>query len=168
MKDYLGVLKEKIDKIDVETIERIAKILKNRRVFIIGNGGSAANAIHWANDLQKEGHIDITALTNISLITAWGNDLHYDTVFKKQLERMAQPGDVLVILSGSGDSDNLVSAYHWARDNNLYTVNIIGKKYGYLNRVRPMSEVLVFDAGMQHSEDLQLVVCHMVTNMLQD
>jgi len=165
--EYMDDLNKALRELDVKTIERIINIIRKRRLFIIGNGGSAANAIHMANDLQKIGGQNATALTNISLITAWANDTEYENVYVEQLKKVAYYGDVLIILSSSGDSENLVNAYKYAINNKMFVVNIVGQEGCKLDITKPMVETLCLNANTYIAEDLQLIVGHIMALKLQ-
>jgi len=143
-----------------------------RQVFLIGNGGSAANAVHFANDFiygisKRFGSgLRVNALTaNASVLTCLGNDVGYDAIFEYQLAVLARPGDVLIALSGSGDSENIVRALKYARRSKLRSYAILGFNGGRaLDLVDCAIHVPVAD--MQISEDLQLLVGHMLVQWL--
>jgi D-sedoheptulose 7-phosphate isomerase len=145
-----------------------------RQVFICGNGGSAANAAHLANDFlygiskQLGSGIRISALSaNSSVLTCLANDCGYDAIFAMQLAVQARAGDVLIVLSGSGNSPNIVSALKQAKAMQLKTYAIVGYDGG---KARAMADVPIhFDVhDMQISEDLQLIVGHMVMQWLAE
>jgi D-sedoheptulose 7-phosphate isomerase len=144
-----------------------------RRVFICGNGGSAANALHWANDflyaVAKSGGkgIRISALpSNSSTITCLANDLGYDEIFSTQLVTKASEGDVLIALSGSGNSPNIIRALEMARQIKMKTFALLGYTGG---ACKELADVVIHFAvhDMQLAEDLQLIVGHMILQMLQ-
>jgi D-sedoheptulose 7-phosphate isomerase len=143
-----------------------------RQVFICGNGGSAANAAHLANDFlygiskQLGSGIRISALSaNSSVLTCLANDCGYDAIFAMQLAVQARAGDVLIVLSGSGNSPNIVSALEQAKAMQLKTYAIVGYDGG---KARAMADVPIhFDVhDMQLAEDLQLIVGHMAMQWL--
>ena len=117
--------------------------LTDRTVFVCGNGGSAANASHFAQDLAKGtgAYRSRTPLRAISLcdsvgaITAWANDSEYADVFTGQLQSLARPGDELIAISGSGNSDNVLRAVLWGNDEGLHTVAVTGFDGGKLKRL---------------------------------
>jgi D-sedoheptulose 7-phosphate isomerase len=138
-----------------------------RQVFLAGNGGSAANAIHLANDLQyaigKDGTAGIRAealTANQSVLTCLANDISYDEVFAHQLRIKGEAGDILIVLSGSGNSANVVRAIEAANDLGMRTFAILGFSGG---RCRELVQVPIHFAvdDMQIAEDLQLTVGHM-------
>ena len=143
-----------------------------RRVFICGNGGSAANAIHWANDflypVAKSGGkgMKISALpANVSVLTCLANDIGYDNVFAAQLATEAEPGDVLIVLSGSGNSPNVVKALEQAKVSKMKSFALLGYSGGACKALADV--VLHFPIDdMQIVEDMQLIVGHMLLQAL--
>ncbi|GBD10427.1 Phosphoheptose isomerase 1 [bacterium HR23] len=135
-------------------VERLADLLyrafqEGRTVFVIGNGGSASNATHFAQDLAKGTLTDLSAprrlralaLTdNVSFLTALSNDIGYEVVFEEQLKTYAQPSDVLIAFSGSGNSPNVLRAVEWANRQGLITVGFTGFDGG---RLRPLAQVSI-------------------------
>jgi len=134
-RSYLDYLKQVLDQIDVGKIKEFVETLINAReqgamIFFIGNGGSAATASHFANDLafgtsEYENPFRVMSLTdNVPVITALGNDNGYDEIFIRQLKVYAKPGDVVVGISASGNSPNMVNAFNYCNSNNIHTVAI--------------------------------------------
>jgi D-sedoheptulose 7-phosphate isomerase len=143
------------------------------QVFLIGNGGSAATASHWANDLTwglvRAGIRPIRAIAltdNVPLITAIANDSSYDHVFARQLDALAAPGDLLVAISGSGNSRNIVTAVELAKAKGLKTLGILGMGGG---RVGKMVDVgIVVDAtDYGPIEDVHMVLDHLALGYLR-
>lgn len=143
-----------------------------RQVFLCGNGGSAGNAIHLANDFlygiskQPGSGLRVHALSaNAAVLTCLANDEGYDTIFSTQLAVQAQPGDVLVVLSGSGNSPNILKALEAAKRIGVKSYAILGYSGG---RAKAMADVPIHFAidDMQIAEDLQLVVGHMIMQWL--
>lgn len=153
--------------------EELLNCWKTRRqVFLCGNGGSAGNAIHLANDFlygiskQKGSALRVTALpANSSVLTCLANDEGYDQIFSLQLAVLANRGDVLIALSGSGNSPNIVKVLEQAREMGVKTYAILGYTGG---KARELADVpLHFPVDdMQISEDLQLIAGHMVMQWL--
>ena len=145
---------------------------EGRRVFICGNGGSAANAIHWANDflypVAKSGGrgLKILALpANSSTLTCLANDVGYDEVFASQLATEAEPGDLLIVLSGSGNSPNIVKALEQAKKSRVKSFALLAFTGGAcLDLADVVLHLKVED--MQIAEDLHLIVGHMVLQAL--
>ena len=136
------------------------------QVFLCGNGGSAANALHIANDLlygvsmgQAPG-LRVHALpANVAALTCLANDCGYDEVFARQLRTYARPGDLVLVLSGSGNSPNILKALSEAKALGLRTAAVLGYSGG---KAKDLAEIVIHFAvdDMQISEDLQLVVGH--------
>ena len=146
---------------------------KNRQVFICGNGGSAANALHIANDFlygidKPLGHgIRVTALpANVSILTCLANDISYDDIFAQQLEVLAQRGDLLLVLSGSGNSPNILKALNVTKRLGISSFAILGFSGGKALALADHPVHFPVD-DMQVSEDLQMIVAHMVVKWLQ-
>jgi D-sedoheptulose 7-phosphate isomerase len=143
-----------------------------RQVFICGNGGSAANASHLANDFlygiskQLGSGIRVSALSaNPSVLTCLANDCGYEAIFSMQLAVQGRAGDVLIVLSGSGNSPNIVNALEQAKTMRVKSYAILGYDGG---KAKALADVLIhFDVhDMQISEDLQLIVGHMAMQWL--
>jgi D-sedoheptulose 7-phosphate isomerase len=175
--DYASRLQQVLGTADWSGVTRLAEDLRECRrlgcqVFICGNGGSAGNAIHMENDLlygiaKSAGPgLHVTALpANASVLTCLANDLGYDQIFSYQLSVKARKGDVLIALSGSGNSPNIVKALEQAKEMGLKTFAILGYSGG---KAKAMADVAIHFAvdDMQISEDMQLVVGHMVMQWL--
>ena len=150
-------------------IERLRSTLKkDAQIFVFGNGGSASNCSHFATDLGK-GSSDklgkrfriISLNENLSWITALGNDYSYEDIYARQLHNYARPGDMVLTMSVSGSSPNLVKAVQWAKENGLFTAALVGGKKGKLAEIA--DEVVVINS--QHYgrvEDAQMAICHML------
>lgn len=162
---------------DLSAITALAEALETcrrhkRHVYLCGNGGSAANALHMVNDLMygaatpERGAVRATALpANVSLLTCLANDVGYAEVFSQPLSVLAQPGDVLIVLSGSGNSPNIVRALEQARVQGLTSFAILGYSGG--KALTLADHALHFPLNdMQIAEDLQLIVGHMVMRLL--
>jgi D-sedoheptulose 7-phosphate isomerase len=146
--------------------------LQKKQVFFCGNGGSAGNAIHLANDFlygiakRPGGGLRVNALsTNPAVITCLANDIGYDRIYSEQLSVLGNPGDVLVVLSGSGNSPNIVAALEQAKAMKVKSYAILGFTGGRCKELADVSIHFAVD-DMQISEDLQLVVGHMLMQWL--
>jgi D-sedoheptulose 7-phosphate isomerase len=141
---------------------------RDAQIFVMGNGGSASNSSHFATDLGK-GASDklgkrfrvLSLNDNISWITALGNDYVYDDVYVRQLMNFARPGDLLLVLSVSGNSPNVVRAVEWAREHGVTTVALVGSKKGRLAELAEHT-VVVNDTHYGRVEDVQMGICHML------
>src|SRR5215208_3831810 len=139
LRDYWGEVASVAAAIDLVSLERVAIMLltcqaRGRVVFVVGNGGSAATASHFACDLSKGTRRDgpptfhvVSLADNVPLLTAWANDSGYDRVFAEQLAPLARPGDVLVVISASGNSPNVIAAVETARSCGMSVVGLTGR-----------------------------------------
>jgi len=162
-----------------DQIAQIINILKRARlerkqIFLIGNGGSAGTASHFANDLLKstvaEGkpRMKVIALTdNIPVILAYANDCGYETIFAEQLDALAASGDVLVAFSGSGRSPNVIRALDLARERGLTTVGFTGRDGGEM-RERCDLCLVVPCQPMEQIEDVHVVLTHLIYSAIRD
>jgi D-sedoheptulose 7-phosphate isomerase len=161
--------------LDQAAVQRlVAAILETHErggtIFVCGNGGSATTASHFAQDLTKStatGPADhhrlrVLALTeSVSSLTAWANDLGYDAVFEQQLRALGRPGDLLIALSGSGASPNVLNAVRYAHDADIATFAVTGFDGGPLRRLA-RDTVHVATGQMEIAENAHLVVIHQV------
>jgi D-sedoheptulose 7-phosphate isomerase len=141
---YVAELRSLLEVLDVDALDRLTQHFRTvrdagRTVFIAGNGGSAATATHWVNDLSKAASRSgrtpfrcICLSDNVSWLTALANDEGYERVFTGQLENLATPGDLLVLISASGSSPNLIDAVRFARSRGLVTGALVGFDGGQL------------------------------------
>jgi D-sedoheptulose 7-phosphate isomerase len=171
--DYLAAQKRAVDTLQPAQLAALVETLRtahaaDRQIFVAGNGGSAANASHFAVDLGK-GSSDalgkrfrVLSLTdNVAWLTALGNDYAYDQVFVRQLMNYARPGDVFIGVSVSGNSPNLVQAHEWARAQGLRTIALVGAKRGRLAELAEQV-VVVGDTHYGRVEDVQMHVLHLL------
>lgn len=135
-------------------------------IFILGNGGSAATASHFACDLAKGTRFQgrpsfrVVPLTdNVPLLTAWGNDTSYDRVFAEQLAPLVRPGDIVVAISASGNSPNVVAAAESARVGGARVISLTGKTGGLLADRSDLT-IRVPTASIEQIEDAHLAICH--------
>lgn len=171
--DYLTRVRDEIAKLDPTSVENVSDVIERaydagRFVFIIGNGGSGANASHLCEDLAKctlcdfddQKRLKVLSLTdNTAGIMAWANDEGYERIFLEQLKNLASPGDVLIAISGSGNSPNILRAVEWANDHGMETIGFTGFGGGRLKEVgRHNLHVAIDDMGIV--ESLHQVVFH--------
>jgi len=148
-------------------IQQIVEILqkaktRGNKVFLLGNGGSAATASHLICDLSKMKKIKAIALTdNVSLITAWSNDEAYHVVFTEQLRQLVEKDDVVIGISGSGNSPNVIEAIEFAKKQGCITIGLAGYNGGKLKQVADVCLVVEIN-NMQISEDMHLVLGHVI------
>ncbi len=186
---------EAISEIDIETLidECVLTLKAGKNIFVIGNGGSAANASHFAEDLGKGandaihenavmkvakefsvpfGYFKVFPLTDsVPYITAIGNDYSFDDIFVKQLEPLASRGDLLIGISVSGTSPNLVKAFKWANKNYLGTVALTGKQaVKKVNSIHALADLSINIAEEHYAivEDLSMTILHMVVYYIME
>jgi D-sedoheptulose 7-phosphate isomerase len=177
--DYLFRVCQEIERLDTGEILNVSRLIEQaydsgRFVFICGNGGSGANASHFCEDLAKctlrdfenQKRLKVLSLTdNTPGIMAWANDEGYDRVFVEQLKNLASAGDLLLAISGSGNSPNVLKAVDWASAHGLTTVGITGFSGGKLKEMAHYSlHVAIDDMGI--AESLHLVVFHWIIDDL--
>jgi D-sedoheptulose 7-phosphate isomerase len=148
------------------------KYAEGRKVITCGNGGSASTASHYITDWNKMGNLakgtkfrGISLCDNIGLITAYANDISYDEVFVGQLKAIMDEGDLVIAVSGSGNSPNVVKAVEYANANGGETLAIVGYDGGALKRVAKHT-FLVSSFDMQLCEDMHLMFGHLVMKSL--
>ncbi len=163
----------------LEGVGRIVPILlraraSGRTVFFFGNGGSASTASHFVVDLSKVAargdgpRIRCVGLSdNIPSLTAWGNDTEYSRIFSEQLKILAQPGDVAIALSGSGNSPNVLAGVRAAKELGVTTIGLTGIGGGQLKDLADVA-VVVPSNSMQHTEDVHVLILHLLTAYLRD
>src|SRR5436190_2035144 len=172
-KDYLERVCAEIRRIDPAELEDLSSLIEDayeagRFVFICGNGGSGANASHLCEDLAKctlrdfesQRRLKVLSLTdNTAGIMAWANDEGYDRIFIEQLKNLASPGDLLLAISGSGNSPNILKAVEWADGHGMTTVGFTGFGGGALKSLAQHNvHVAIDDMGIV--ESLHQVVFH--------
>lgn len=150
-------------------IDRLrAALREDRQIFVFGNGGSAANASHFATDLGK-GASDkvgkrfrvLSLNDNVSWMMALANDYSYEDVFVGQLQNYGRAGDIAMGLSVSGNSPNCVKALTWAKRNGLHTVALVGARRGRMAEVAEQV-IVINDTHYGRVEDAQMGICHML------
>jgi D-sedoheptulose 7-phosphate isomerase len=171
---YTYQLIETLKALDAEVVESIIELFITTRalggrVFTFGNGGSAATAIHFANDLNKFPGINRTieahSLTNLALLTAFANDVSYDAIFYEQLKLFAKDGDIAFGISCSGTSGNVIRGLGHAKNSlGMSTVLLTGDK---LSSLADMT-LYVPNDDIRIQEDVHLAVCHMIAGELRD
>jgi D-sedoheptulose 7-phosphate isomerase len=174
---YTDRLSAALRQLDFDAVERLATDMQRcwqegRQVFLVGNGGSAGNAMHLANDyvyaMSKRIGSGIRAhalASNPSIVTCLANDEGYETVYSIQLAVMARPGDLLIAFSGSGNSPNILRALEEARRIGMTSYAVLGFSGG---RAKALADVPIHVAvdDMQVAEDLQMAVGHMIMQWL--
>lgn len=178
LKNYVNDLQMMLTQLPFEEIERLIDLLmmanvEGRTIFIFGNGGSAATASHFACDLAKNclspdaPRFRVVALTdNVPLITAWANDTAYENIFAEQLDALVRPDDVVIGISGSGNSENVLRAIRLANERAAITVGVTGFDGGQLKDLVTLS-VHVPHFNMEQIEDAHLILEHMTCTILR-
>lgn len=177
--DYLSTLKSLLDAIDPVRVEQVVALLykvyrENRRFVLCGNGGSASTSSHLVCDFQKNILLDggkpfeVIALTDSpALLSAWGNDTGFDNIFAGQARTWLREGDVLLAVSGSGNSPNVLRAVEVAREVGAVSIGFCGYGGGKLADLVDIA-VVVHQRNMQQVEDVHMVLGHIVFSALRD
>ncbi len=176
--DYLNVSSEVIKKIDIEILIKIANLLENKiksnkNIFICGNGGSAAIANHYVADYLKLLRTNtklkpkfISLVSNFELITAISNDISYDKIFSYQIESLGSKNDLLIIISSSGNSKNLINAIKVAKNKKMKIISFVGFSGGLIHKKSDLSLLSkVNNYGI--SEDIAHILMHIIIQFLR-
>lgn len=176
---YRAKLLNALATVDMEAVGRGIEMLAaardaNRHIFVCGNGGSASTASHFVTDMVKgasykrQARFRIMALTDsMPTITAYSNDVGYECIFAEQLRNFAQPGDVFMALSGSGNSPNVICAMEYANSIGCETIALTGRDGGKLGPMAKL-QIRVAEPHMGRIEDGHLIVCHMFCYYFMD
>jgi D-sedoheptulose 7-phosphate isomerase len=170
---YRQLLFQTLSSIDLKAVDQAIEWFRQareegRQIFVCGNGGSAATASHFATDMLKGAsygrpvRFRILALTDsVSTLTAYANDVSYEAVFVEQLKNFARPGDLVMGISGSGNSPNVLRAIEYANSIGCRTLALTGRDGG---RLAPLAQLTIHvpEPHMGRIEDAHLVVCHMI------
>ncbi len=176
---YFSDLQEMVRAISQAHLQEILALLEEtyrqgRRIFIMGNGGSAATASHFALDLAKNTimpgapRVKAISLTDhVPLITAWSNDTAYEHIFAEQLANMIEPGDVVIGISASGNSLNVINALNVAKKSRAATIGLLGAKGG---QIKQMVDAYVLAPGqnIEQEEDAHLILAHIITRHMRE
>ncbi len=178
-REYSQYLFHLLANLDFEVIENVAHLIldrakKKRTVYLIGNGGSATTAAHFAIDFVHAGMLDhapiiraINLAENIGIVTALGNDKGYDQIFSRQLRMLGRKGDILIAISASGNSVNLLEAVKVAKEMGITTVGILGFDGGQLGAMCDYSIVVRTKKGEYGVvEDIHLFLDHMLASYI--
>ena len=172
-REYKSKLLNTLETLDLDTVSQAIEILRDardreRHIFVCGNGGSASTASHFVTDMvkgasfERDSRFRIMALTDsMATITAYSNDVGYDCVFAEQLKNFAQPGDVLIAISASGNSPNVIQAVEYASKAGCKTIALTGRDGGKLGPMANL-EIRVRESHMGRIEDAHLFACHMI------
>lgn len=180
LKNYLEDFQQLLTQVDEKEVQNLIDAVtdayvRDQFIYIIGNGGSGANASHMCEDLGKgtltdfdnQKRLKVLSLTdNTPYILAWANDTNYDRVFVEQLKNFAQPGSLLIAISGSGNSPNIIKAVEYANENGIKTFGITGYDGGKLREIAQQNlHVPSFNMGAV--ESVHLVIFHYILDTLK-
>ena len=171
--NYLDLVKDTIDKLDRAQIEKAIEAFmrvyqQGSTIYIFGNGGSAANATHAAGDFVKGASFGldkrfrfISLVDNLPALLAIANDISYDDVFIEQLRNFLQPGDLVIGISGSGNSKNVVKAMEYAKGKGVQTIAFCGFKGGTIKNI---GDIVIHSVAMdmEVAEDIHMIVIHTI------
>lgn len=177
--NYTSRLNKLIQSVDIDKLtsvieQMIVAFKNNKTVYVCGNGGSASTATHMQADFSfftryfTDFRPKVKALTdNLSLITAISNDQGFDDIFVEQMKGNIKDGDILICISASGNSKNLINAINYAKKNNVKTISFIGFEGGKLLKI---SDISLFTPGNNGDygpvEDVHLIFNHLIVNYL--
>jgi len=179
VKEYISGLQRTMDQLPHQLIVDVIGILDEARlrgsqVFIMGNGGSAATASHFVCDLAKntrqEGlpHFRVIGLTdNMAIFSAYANDEGYENVFSQQLANLIQPGDIVIGISASGNSKNVLNAINEDRKHNVKTIGFTGFDGGLLGQMVDVNIHVKSDV-IEHVEDIHLMLEHIIIKAIKE
>jgi D-sedoheptulose 7-phosphate isomerase len=171
--EYLSSIVTIIKKIKAKNISKLITAftearLKGKKIFVFGNGGSASTANHFACDLGKNVTRDeknrfkiISLSENISCITAYGNDLGLESIFEEQLKNLMNDGDLILCISASGNSSNIIKAAEYAKKKKNTVIGITGFKGGRLKNICDIN-VNVLSDSYEKIEDIHLIITHII------
>jgi D-sedoheptulose 7-phosphate isomerase len=170
---YRSELLRALETIDLAKVGEAIELLtaardEGRRIFVCGNGGSASTASHFATDLIKGASFGrpkrfrVMALTDsLPTITAYSNDVGYECVFVEQLKNFAEPGDLVIAVSGSGNSPNVLRAVEYANSIGCRTIALSGRDGGALAKLASLN-LQVAHPHMGRIEDGHMIILHMI------
>ncbi|MEW6085906.1 MAG: SIS domain-containing protein [Chloroflexota bacterium] len=179
IRSYIATHRETVDRLPLERIAQVVDALQTarltgRQVFIMGNGGSASTASHFVCDLAKNTrlpnlpHFRVIGLTdNMAIFSAYANDEGYENVFAAQLANLVEADDVVIAISASGNSTNVIKAVEEARRHNAMAVGFTGFDGGRLASLVDI-HVHVDSHIIEHVEDIHLMLEHMIVKALKD
>ena len=173
LREFVHSQQQVLKDIPLDKVEKLIAIfhgalMEEKNIFVFGNGGSASNASHFITDLGKSASDKmgkrfrcLSLNDNVSWITAIGNDYAYEDIYVRQLENYAKPGDLVMALSVSGKSPNVVQALKYGREQKLYTIALVGSNGKELTQFVDFS-IVINSTHYGRVEDAQMGICHMV------
>ena len=176
---YFSAIGHMLDAISRPHLQQVLYLLEqaywnSHRIFIMGNGGSAATASHFALDLAKNTIVPgaprlkaISLTDHVPLITAWSNDTAYEHVFAEQLASMIEPGDVAIGISTSGNSPNVINALRLAKQAGAATIGLLGAEGGKIKNIVD-AYVLAPGQNIEQEEDAHMILAHTITRYMRE
>lgn len=177
--NYITLLQQTLDQLPKETIVQVIDLLHSarlagRQVFIMGNGGSASTATHFVCDLAKNTrhhawpHFKAIGLSdNMAVFSAYANDEGYENVFSQQLANLVMPDDVVIAISASGNSKNVLNGIMFAKSQNATTIGFTGFDGGILASLVDIN-LHINSTIIEHVEDIHLILEHIIVKSLRD
>lgn len=179
MKEYRERLSSALGSVNDSDVISVTSILSDARstgarVWLIGNGGSATTADHLATDFSRCSDATgaplraVSLCSNNGIVTATANDFGFEHIFTRQLQMLASAGDILISISASGNSPNILDAISWSKLNSIFTIAFTGFDGGTARTLADLSvhvETAIGDYGV--SEDVHLTICHMISENLR-
>lgn len=175
---YFTELQQMLRDISRTHLQHVLSLLEDayhngHRIFIMGNGGSAATASHFALDLAKNTitpgapRLKAISLTDhVPLITAWSNDTAYEHIFEEQLANMIEPGDVVIGISTSGNSPNVINAIRLAKQTRVATIGLLGAHGGLIKNLVD-AYILAPGQNIEQEEDAHMILAHVITRYMR-
>lgn len=176
IRDYIALEIETLQKLNIDAIDAAMQLImeaynKKRKIYIFGNGGSSATASHFQNDFNKglseyvETKFNFTCLNdNVATLMAIANDIGFEEVFRFQLKNKLEEGDLIVAISGSGNSENVINAVEYAKEQGNRVIGLTGYNGGKLKKLSDVS--LHADVmSMQVTEDIHMIFDHMIMSV---
>lgn len=177
VQDYFAGLKKCLDEIPIKKVIQIAEIIyeayeKDKQIFIMGNGGSASTASHFACDINKgisyglKKRFKVICLNDsIPTMLAYANDTSYEDIFVEQIKNFFSQDDLVIGISGSGNSRNVLKAIRFANENGGKTIGLTGFDGGELGKITQLSFIIPVN-DMQQVEDFHLIATHILMKIL--
>lgn len=179
IQNYISTLQQTMSQLPQSLISEVIHVLQHARmqgnqVFIMGNGGSASTASHFVCDLAKNTRYDglphfraIGLADNMEIFSAYGNDEGYESVFSQQLINLVNAGDVVIAISASGNSMNVVNAVEEAQKHSATTIGLTGFDGGHVGKLVDI-HIHVDSEIIEHVEDIHLMLEHMIVRTIKD
>ena len=179
IQNYILTLQQTLDQLPQQLVVKVIEALElarlqGRQVFIMGNGGSASTASHFVCDLAKNTrrdglpHYRVIGLTdNMAIFSAYANDEGYESVFAKQLENLISPGDIVIGISASGNSQNVLNALQFAKERGTRTIAFTGFDGGRIGKLVDINIHVMSDI-IEHVEDIHLMLEHMIVKAIKE